>query len=173
MAASWNWEGVVAPKRRLPVDVTAVARAMADGDRSQKEYLLDTHTGELLALPRAALDAALEGAASDTLAPELRAFLTRAKAVARARPGHYVIVPQRPPPDVFDVMQRFVASVTDAELRRNLQRALGGHAPFRRFKEVLSDDVPEEERWESYGDTVRQIEAREWLDGLDLEPIDE
>jgi hypothetical protein len=69
-------------------------------------------------------------------------------------------------------MQRFVASVADPDLRRSLQRALGGHAPFRRFMEVLADDVAEEERWEGYGDAVRQIEVREWLDGLGIEPIE-
>ena len=124
-----------------------------------------------LALPRAALDAALDGTPSGSLPPELREQLPLARAVARARPGRYVVVPQRPPPDQFDVMQRFVASVASVELRRNLQRALGGHAPFRRFREVLADDVLEEERWEGYGETVRQIEAREWLEGLDIEPI--
>ena len=68
-------------------------------------------------------------------------------------------------------MQHFVASVADPDLRRGLQRALGGQAPFRRFMEVLADDVAEEERWEGYGATVRQIEAREWLESLEIEAV--
>ncbi len=156
-------------KRRLPIDLAAVARAM-DDDRSRQEYLLDTHSGELLTLPRAALDAALDGVGADSLAPELRPAFARARAVARAKPGRHVVVPRRPPPDRFDVMQRFVASVEDPDLQRNLQRALSGVAPFRRFAEVLTDDIIEEERWEGYGAVVRQIEAREWLAELDLEP---
>ncbi len=159
-------------KRRLPIDIAAVARAMDTADRSTQEHLLDTHTGELLVLPRAALDAALDGAPSDSVPPEIREALFRAKAVARAKPGRFVIVPHRPPPDRFDVMQRFVASVRDADLRRSLQRALGGHAPFRRFMEVLADDVVEEERWESYGGAVRQVEAREWLEELRIELVE-
>jgi hypothetical protein len=157
-------------KRRLPVDVPAVARAMDDGDRTAREHLLDTHTGELRTLPRAALEAATDGAAADSLPPEVRAALPQARTAARAKPGRFAIVPHRPPPDRFEIMQRFVASVRDHDLRRGLERALGGHAPFRRFLEVLADDVAEEERWESYGDAVRQIEAREWLDGLGIEP---
>ena len=158
-------------KRRLPIDLAAVARAMDDEDRSHQEHLLDTHTGHLLTLPRAALDAALEGGPVDSLVPEARAALPQAKGVARAKPGRFVTVPQRPPPDKYDVMQRFVASVADPDLRRSLQRALGGHAPFRRFIEVLADDVAEEARWENYGEAVRQIEAREWLESLEIEPV--
>jgi hypothetical protein len=145
---------------------------MAEADRSTREHVLDVHTGELLALPRAALDAALDGTPAEALPPEVRAELTRVRAVTRARAGRYLVVPHHPPPDQFDVMQRFVASVADAELRRNLQRALGGHAPFRRFREVLADDVVEEERWEGSGEMVRQIEAREWLEELDIEPVE-
>jgi uncharacterized protein UPF0158 len=159
-------------KRRLPVDIAAVARAMDNADRASQECLLDSHTGELLVLPRAALDAALDGAPVDSLPPAEREFLSRARVVARAKPGRFVIVPHRPPPDPFDVMQRFVASVLDADLRRSLQRALGGHAPFRHFKEVLADDVAEEERWEGYGSTVRQIEAREWVEEQGIEVVE-
>lgn len=158
-------------KRRLPIDLAAIAQAMSDGDRSEREHLLDTHTGAVVTLPRAALDAALDGGPIDTLSLEAQAAMPRAKTVARAKPGHFLLIPQRPPPDVYDVMQRFVASVEEPDLRRNLQRALGGQAPFRRFKEVLADDVAEEERWQDYGDVVRQIEAREWLESLEIEPV--
>ena len=164
-------EVAVPAKRRLPIHLAAVAHAMDDGERSHREHLLDTHTGELIALPRAALDAAQDGGPVDTLSEEERAALPQAKAVLRAKLGRFVIVPYRPPPDKYDVMQRFVASVADPDLRRGLQRALGGQAPFRRFMEVLADDVAEEERWEGYGATVRQIEAREWLESLEFEPV--
>jgi hypothetical protein len=164
-------EVVVPAKKRLPIDVAAIARAMDDGDRSLREHLLDTHTGAVVTLPRAALDAATDGGPLDPLSPEAQAAMPRAKAVARAKPGHFVIIPARPAPDVYDVMQRFVASVEEPDLRRNLQRALGGQAPFRRFKEVLADDVVEEERWQSYGAIVRQIEAREWLESLEIEAV--
>jgi hypothetical protein len=164
-------EVAVPAKRRLPIHLAAVAHAMDDEDRSHREHLLDTHTGALIALPRAALDAAQDGGPVDPLSPEERAALPQAKAVLRAKPGRFVIVPHRPPPDKYDVMQRFVASVADPDLRRGLQRALGGQAPFRRFMEVLADDVAEEERWEGYGATVRQIEAREWLESLEIEAV--
>jgi hypothetical protein len=162
----------VPPKRRLPIDLAAVARAMDDADRSHREHLLDTHTGEVLALPRIVLEAAVDGTPVDTLLPEARESMRQAKVVARAKPGHFVSIPHRPPPDVYDAMQRFIASVLDTNLRRNLQRALGGQAPFRRFREVLADDVIEEERWESFGEAVRQIEAREWLESLDIAVVD-
>jgi hypothetical protein len=165
-------ENVVPAKRRLPIDLAAVAHAMDDADRSHREHLLDTHTGEVLALPRAALEAAVEGTPVDTLLPEARESLPRARAVARAKAGRFVSIPHRPPPDVYDAMQRFVASVIDPDLRRNLERALGGQAPFRRFREVLADDVVEEERWDSYGESVRQIEAREWVEALGID-VDE
>jgi hypothetical protein len=163
-------EVAVPAKKRLPVDLAAVARAMDDAERSRREHLLDTHTGALLTLPRAALEAAVDGK-MDGLSPEARAAVPQAKAVVRANPGHFVPVPYRPPPDLYDVMQRFVASVDDPDLYRNLQRALAGQAPFRRFREVLADDVAEEERWNGYGEAARQVEAREWLESLAIVPL--
>jgi hypothetical protein len=163
-------EVTVPAKKRLPVDLAAIVRAMGDADRRREEHLLDTHTGALLTLPRAALEAAADGK-TDSLAPEASAALPQAKGVLRANPGHYVPVPYRPPPDMYEVMQRFVASVDDPDLYRNLQRALAGHAPFRRFREVLADDVAEEERWESYGEAARRVQAREWLESLAIEPL--
>jgi hypothetical protein len=165
-------EAAVPGKRRLVINVAAVARAMGEADRSHWERLLDVHTGELLTLPRSALEAAAEGTPVDAVAPEAREALPQAKVVARAKPGRFIGIPHRPPPDVYDVMQRFVASVDDPDLRRSLERALGGHAPFRRFKEVLADDVAEEARWEEYGETVRQLQAREWLEDLGIELTD-
>jgi len=161
----------VPAKRRLPIDLAAIALAMSDHERSEREHLLDTHTGALVTLPKAALDAALDGGPIDTLPPEAQAAMPRARTVARGKPGHFLLIPQRPPPDVYDVMQRFVASVEEPDLRRTLQRALGGQASFRRFKELLADDLAEEERWQSYGDAVRQIEAREWLESLEIEAV--
>jgi hypothetical protein len=162
-------EVAVPATRRLPIDLPALAQAMSEPDRSREERLLDTHTGALVTLPRAALDAALDGGPVDELSSETQASLRAARTVARAKPGRFVTVPHRPPPDVYDVMQRFVASVEEPDLRRNLERALGGQAPFRRFKEVLADDFAEEERWQSYGDAVRQIEAREWLESMEIQ----
>jgi hypothetical protein len=160
-------EVVVPAKRRLPIDLTGVVRAMDDEARARREHLLDTHTGELITVPRATLD----GGPVDALSPEERAALPLAKRVLRAKPGRFVTIPHRPPPDRYEIMQRFVGSVVDPDLRRNLQRVLGGNAPFRRFMELLADDVAEEARWQQYGATARQFEAREWLESLDIEPV--
>ena len=37
--------------------------------------------------------------------------------------------------------------------------------------EVLADDLVEEARWDEYGAAVRQIEAREWLESLEIQPM--
>src|SRR5947208_3281369 len=99
-------EVAVPGTKRLPIDLPALAQAMGQRDRSREEHLLDTHTGALVTLPRAALDAAQDGGPMDGLSSEAQAAMRAARSVVRAKPGRFVTVPHRPPPDMYDVMQR-------------------------------------------------------------------
>ncbi len=73
----------------------------------------------------------------------------------------------------YDWMAEFIASLTHASLRRDLDRALAGRRPFRAFKDVLLDHPSDRERWFAFEtERVRQ-HAREWLEDEGIEPTTE
>jgi hypothetical protein len=67
-------------------------------------------------------------------------------------------------------MERFVASVQDAELRERLLLAIDGKGAFRRFKDVLLSYPVERERWFTYRADLLHHHINEWFQAKALTP---
>jgi len=65
--------------------------------------------------------------------------------------------------EAYRDMVEFSAAVSDPELSRLLDVALGGRGAFRRFKDVLVEYPEERERWFAFSDQRRLRRAAEWL----------
>jgi hypothetical protein len=70
----------------------------------------------------------------------------------------------------WDWMADFTASVTDARLRGDLEAAIHGPRPFRRFKDVLTRRERERERWFRFHDARVREAVRDWLADHAIEP---
>jgi hypothetical protein len=67
-------------------------------------------------------------------------------------------------------MERFVASVTDPQLRERLVIAIDGKGAFRRFKDVLLAYPAERERWFTYRADLLHWHMHNWLIERHIEP---
>jgi hypothetical protein len=67
-------------------------------------------------------------------------------------------------------MERFVASVQDADLRERLLLAIDGKGAFRRFKDVLLSYPVERERWFNYRSDLLHHHINEWFQAKGLTP---
>jgi hypothetical protein len=67
-------------------------------------------------------------------------------------------------------MERFVASVQDADLRERLLLAIDGKGAFRRFKDVLLSYPVERERWFNYRSDLLHHHITEWFQAKGLTP---
>lgn len=69
-------------------------------------------------------------------------------------------------------MERFIATVDDAELRHKLFRAIDGKGAFRRFKDVLMSYPVDRERWFVFRSERVQACMEAWLTAHGIEVVD-
>lgn len=85
-------------------------------------------------------------------------------------PGRYITVEPMPSHEGFDIMEDFVESLAPSPARRQLERALEGRRPFRRFKDALYDLPSLRESWHHFHDRRMLEYAADWVraEGIDL-----
>jgi hypothetical protein len=64
----------------------------------------------------------------------------------------------------FRDMRDFAAAITNRRLREELELALNGKHPFRRFKDVLLGHAEERERWFAFEKKRLDLRVQAWLD---------
>jgi hypothetical protein len=84
-----------------------------------------------------------------------------------------VVIPNLESHDAFRVMERFVDGIDELDVQRQLRRSLEGKGAFRRFRETLAGFPDLRGRWETTHREDLLQRALEFLDELDIEPIDE
>ena len=68
-------------------------------------------------------------------------------------------------------MERFIATVQDAELRSRLVAAIDGKGAFRRFKDVLMSFPADRERWFQFRTERLRSCMEAWLEAHDIEAV--
>lgn len=74
-----------------------------------------------------------------------------------------VVIEPVPSHEAFGDMEDFVARVADQRVAGQLERALGGRGPFRRFRDVLYDHDELREQWSAFSQVRMRRRAIEWL----------
>ena len=78
-------------------------------------------------------------------------------------------VPSR---DQYRMMERFIETVSHAQLKERLQDSIVGKGAFRRFKDAISRYPDERKRWFAFRDVLLHRHILEWLKGQALEVIE-
>jgi len=156
--------------RKLAVDFEQIAMAMEDQDEFNS-YYLDTHTGELVAIPSEyfSLEVFDEEGISE-LSDWERELIHIAQEIQEGS-ERYEPVPRVQPYEIYNLMVEFTETVSDRRLREKLDIALDGKGAFGRFKRVLADYPQERERWFAYKLAAMSEWIREWLNDLEIEPL--
>jgi len=68
-------------------------------------------------------------------------------------------------------MEDYIPTVEERSLRERLWRAIGGHKPFRRFKDVLAAHPGEQDRWFQFKSARLRERVLEWLEEEGIEPL--
>ncbi len=87
-----------------------------------------------------------------------------------ATPEAYVKIDPASSREQYRWMERFVASVEDAQLRERLLVAIDGKGAFRRFKDVLLSFPQDRERWFNYRAALLHHHITQWFEAKGLEP---
>jgi hypothetical protein len=160
--------------KKLKVDLDEIAFVMEKQDDMGNSEHFDTETGEVLNIPDEVMDAAESGDEEEIASfPDWEQDLIEtAKLILADERGRFLDIPCRSSSDGYDLMAEFVESVGNEKFRARLESALHGKGVFRRFKDALRDDTDEESRWYKYHDEKMRQEVRDWLNSLDIEPVE-
>lgn len=150
--------------RRIRLDVAELASAFEGGSQGM-HYYLDLATGKVVSVTDGAFER-LERLYEEDGAPEGQEPTPPAELLARADlmdwegdagelelaaavedRERYRPVPISEARTDWSDMADYATTVEDPGLRAQLQRALDGPRPFRRFKDVLAGDRRTEQRW--------------------------
>jgi hypothetical protein len=85
----------------------------------------------------------------------------------------FVEVPQTDSRAGYHDMEAFIETVQGKRLQDRLSEAINGRGAFRRFKDALLSVPDERERWFAFKGAVLRQRAKEWLESLEIEPIEE
>ena len=69
-------------------------------------------------------------------------------------------------------MERFIDSVEEQELKRQLQHAIDGKGAFRRFKDVLMSHPVDRERWFAFRSERLRSCMEGWLEAHGIKPVE-
>ncbi|MCB0533125.1 MAG: hypothetical protein H6574_12540 [Lewinellaceae bacterium] len=93
-------------------------------------------------------------------------LIEEVKARAAAEPDQFVVLDPPDPRDSYHIMEDFVFTVEDEQLRNRLLEALDSKKPFRYFRSTV-EDSPLKEAWYDFHDArmkewVLEMLARVW-----------
>src|SRR5512140_3096622 len=138
------------PKRKLEISWEALEDAFENNAPEVHSYL-HLSTGEVLRVVDGVADPAMhQRIASD--------------------PG-YLRVDPVPSREQYRWMERFIATVTEPDLRGRLVAAIDGKGAFRRFKDVLMAFPAERERWFEFRTERLRACMESWLEAHNIQAV--
>lgn len=98
--------------------------------------------------------------------------LLDADAIERDQGTRFVGLPEADTRASYRDLEAFIATVTTPRLRRRLERAIHGRGAFRYFRDELSDEPDDEQRWYAFKQERLRDRIREWLADERIELIE-
>jgi hypothetical protein len=169
----------------VKINIEEIVEGLESGG-GELSYYLDVRTGETILITegtRSLLRRTLDDVGEDASREEIAAHLAgrtvipnwQAEEVLRALPiefgstDEFVEIPRMPSHDAYRDMADFIESGANPRFRAQLEDAIDGRKPFRHFKEAISLNDSELERWHVYRDDRMQRRAVEWLADIGIE----
>jgi hypothetical protein len=182
--------------RKLKIDLQDLAMAFEDSDFGNHRSFLDLETGRVIfigeefshedefldedefpdeleeedeeSFKESALGADRPGEAS-----WMQKARAEARAVSEQFGTRYIAVPSDDSREAYRDMEAFIDTVEDGRLRERLERAIHGRGAFRRFRDVLSEEFHERDRWFRFKNDRVEERMRAWLLSEEIELIEE
>ena len=140
--------------KTLPVRVLDLATALEDQDRESTAYYFDSRSGEIVFLTE-------DGRGSDKRWDVISNSLER-----------FIEIDPMDSRQGYEIMQTFVETLPLSALQEKLKWSLEGAKPFRRFRDILTEDQDIRKRWFEFHHEAMQKIALEWLADHEIEPIE-
>jgi hypothetical protein len=145
-------------------------------------YFLDRETGQVLmvtaedhehleAMVEEAEEAFdLELALAESGLPDWQQEGVRTADFVETHIGRMISIPQDATYVDHDVMRDFIETIEDRRLQNQLFQAIRGRGAFRRFRDILSQHLMEEQRWYAFEENRLMQQIADWLAEEGIEP---
>lgn len=142
--------------KKLKVDIDQLMWAFENAAR-ESDLFLNVQTGELIS--------------EEELSGEEETIESLPEGLGED--SHLIRVPEADPGSGFEDMEDFIRTVADATCQRELERALAGSHPFRRFKDTLHFYPSERDRWFKFKENLMKNRVLEWLRESGIDPVED
>lgn len=146
------------------VDLDQLAEALSLNFEDWQSYL-DLETGEILNVPGECFDQLEEDEPSLFTDVDLvEEHLEEARRIHEDATGRFAAIDPLESHERFAIMESFLAELPEGRMRRQLENALRGRKPFRRFKDELQVEPAVRERWFRFEREALRAHASRWLE---------
>lgn len=159
--------------KKLKVDIDEIALAMEAGDPIEETvWYLDTETGEVINVFEYVIRDLKEGneEAIEDYPDWMEDMVEQAKALMDDDKGRFVDIPKISSDEAYRVMEDFILSIEDKNIRNKLSAAIRGRGAFRRFKDTISEWPDLEKDWYKFKDESVRREVLDWFESIGIEP---
>ena len=87
-----------------------------------------------------------------------------------AESDRYNYVDQLDSHESFRIMEDFAQSLPESTFKERLFDALGRNRPFRRFKDIVHEDLALRDHWFAFHKEAMTLYALDWLHACGIEP---
>jgi len=175
--------------KKLKVNFEDIQKAMEDVSRDTFDYFLDLETGEVITFSEEILREVETKLSVDDYEdieddieyiefdedPDLPDWMADevelALEILFGEDERFIRIPKRASSMAYESLFRFIETVEDASLGKELSSALDGKGAFKRFKDVLLAHPKERKRWHGYNAKAMKRAIIEWLRSIRIDPI--
>ena len=172
-------------RRRLEIDVSELDTAL-NYTMPECTHFLDLETGAVILITddtRGTLEELYDEAGNETASiqdllaqrEDIRDWqkqaLLEAEQVDLGFGVRYIRIEPDDPRQDYRVMERFIDTLDDDDLREQLWRAIQGRGAFRYFRDVVARYPDLQAQWYAYKDAQAEARVRQWLEDRDIEPV--
>ena len=149
---------------KLKIDLELLAQSFAfDDDELGVEYL-DKESGDIINIPSELFKVLNGELKEDELADWHKGLLEDAYSIKGLEGTRYIRIPNLEDSYLFNVMVDFInEKVIDQEIKQKLLKALDSSNPMRNFKNIIFENLEDEEKWDIYEEKKLEDYAVKWL----------
>ncbi|MBC8059454.1 MAG: hypothetical protein H7Y18_02185 [Clostridiaceae bacterium] len=158
--------------KKLKIDLELLVQSFAFDDEELGVEYLDKETGDIMNIP-ASLIKVINGELEESeLADWQRELLPDAYSIKGAEEVRYIQIPNLEDSYLFNTMVSFTSEVViSQEIKEKLTKALEGSNPMRNFKNIIFENLEEEEKWDTYEENKLEDYSIKWLTNIGIEMI--
>lgn len=158
---------------KLNIDLELLVQSFAFDDEELGIEYLDKESGDIMNIPQELIKVINGELKEEALADWHKELLKDAYAIKGSEGTRYIQIPNLEDSYLFNVMSDFTnEKVTSRDIKDLLSKALDSDNPMRNFKNIIFENIEEEEKWDVYEEEKLEEYAVKWLNAIGIKSFE-